>query len=306
MKKIVFVALSLFFLSSCWINDDITKKDSPTTGYLKLMFDEGLALHVNSQVNAFKNTYTHAEIELVASNELDCIQALYNDSCKAIVISRPFSEKEINQFKSSNIVLNPSQIAKEAIAFIVPKNFTDSTISLIQIIQLLKGQDSLYISGKHLEIVFDQQNSGNTRFLKDTLLAGANFGNNCSASTSTRELIELISQSNGKIGVCSYAWFSDKDDPKCKALLEKVNLLAVAKEPNSTSFMPDQSNIATGDYPLVRNIYFIRRSAEFSLAKGLQTFIAGPVGQLMFLKQGLVPNRQEERLIELDLTPIPQ
>ena len=68
--------------------------------------------------------------------------------------------------------------------------------------------------------------------------------------------------------------------------------------------MPDQSNIATKAYPLCRTICIIRRSAEFSLGKGIETFIAGPTGQLMFLKQGLPPNRQEERLIEVDMTPL--
>ena len=48
----------------------------------------------------------------------------------------------------------------------------------------------------------------------------------------------------------------------------------------------------------------IHHSAEFSLGKGIETFIAGPTGQLMFLKQGLPPNRQEERLIEVDMTPL--
>ena len=53
--------------------------------------------------------------------------------------------------------------------------------------------------------------------------------------------------------------------------------------------MPDQSNIATKDYPICRTICIIRRSAEFSLGKGIETFIAGEKGQLMFLKQGLPP-----------------
>jgi len=306
MKKVLLFSFFVLMLSSCWINDDITKKDSPTTGYLKLFFEEGLDLHLKSQTQAFNATYKHAQFDLIASNELECIQSLFNDSCKAIFISRALTEKEINQFKASNIVVNSSLVAKEAIAFIIPKTFADSTISVSQLIDLLKGNDSSYIAGKHIEIVFDNQNSGNTRFLKDSLISGLAFGKNCSATNSTKELVELIANSTHKIGVCSYAWFSDKDDSRCRALLDNVNFLAVSKSNEGIAYMPDQSNIATGDYAFVREIHFIRRTAEFSLAKGLQTFIAGPTGQLMFLKQGLVPNRQEERLIEVDLTPIPQ
>ena len=83
-----------------------------------------------------------------------------------------------------------------------------------------------------------------------------------------------------------------------------MKILAVSKKDFEKAFMPDQSNIATRDYPLLRNICIIRRSSEFTLGKGIETFIAGPVGQLMFLKQGLPPNRQEERLIEIDMSPL--
>ena len=89
-----------------------------------------------------------------------------------------------------------------------------------------------------------------------------------------------------------------------KEFLKTVKILAVSRKDNETGFMPDQTNIATNDYPLLRNICIIRRSSEFTLGKGIETYIAGPIGQIMFLKQGLPPHRQEERLIEVDMTPL--
>ena len=97
---------------------------------------------------------------------------------------------------------------------------------------------------------------------------------------------------------------SDKDDTTTKEFLKRVKILALSKNTNETAYMPDQSNIATNDYPLMRTFCIIRRSSEFTLGKGVETFIAGPIGQLLFLKQGLVPNRQEERVIEVDLSPL--
>ena len=195
-------------------------------------------------------------------------------------------------------------MAQDAIAIIVHKNFSDSTISIQQLKQLLKGNDSNYVKGKHINVVFDNQNSGNTRHLKDSLLPKINFGKNCSALKNTPELITSISQNSLSIGICDFAWLSDRDDVTTKAFLKNVKILAVSKKDFEKAYMPDQSNIATHDYPLLRTICIIRRSSEFTLGKGIETFIAGPVGQLMFLKQGLPPNRQEERLIEIDMTPL--
>ena len=304
MKSIFALIVFSFFLLSCGLNDDNRKKDSPTSGKVNLFFDEGLTLHINNQIYTFKSTYSNADITLRSSNERECIEALYNDSSKVIAISRPLTEKEMQQFKSKNIIPQTSTVAGDAIAFVVSKDFADSTISIPELIELLKGNDSTFIKGQHINVVFDNPNSGSTRQLKDSLIPTQGFGKNCKALNNTPELIKAISTNSLAIGVCDYAWLSDKDDNTTKEFLKSVKILAVSRKNNEISYMPDQSNIATKDYPICRTICIIRRSAEFSLGKGIETFIAGEKGQLMFLKQGLPPNRQEERLIEVDMTPL--
>jgi phosphate transport system substrate-binding protein len=304
MKHFFAFSLLSVLLASCGMKDDITKKDSPTSGKLSIFYDEGLKLHIENQVFTFKATYKHADITTVASNEKACIEALYNDSCKVIAITRMLSEKELRQFKAKNIYPESSVVARDAIAFIVPLSFPDSTISVEALAQILKGNDSAYVAGKHISVIFDNQNSGSTRQLKDSLVPTGNFGSNCSAVNNTQELINAVAASAHSIGVCDYAWLSDKDDTTTKEFLQKVKILAISRGNAKLAYMPDQSNIATGDYPFCRSICIIRRSPEFSLGKGIETFIAGDKGQLMFLKQGLAPNRQEERLIEVDMTPV--
>lgn len=301
---LLFFALA-FVMVSCGFNDDITKKDSPTTGKISLFYDEGITLHINNQINTFKTTYTYADITLKCTNEKLAVEALFNDSAKVIAISRTLSKEELDKFKQKNISVNTSVVAQDAIAIIVNKNFPDSLISLEKLKALLSGNDSLYVKNKHIKVIFDNQNSGSARQLKDSLLgSNVSFGKNCSASETTPQLVKAISETTLSIGVCDYAWFSDKDDLNTKEFLKTVKILAVSKSDNQTAYMPDQSNIATFDYPLLRNICIIRRSSEFTLGKGIETFIAGPIGQLMFLKQGLPPHRQEERLIEIDMTPL--
>ncbi len=304
MKTLFSLSLLSLLFVSCGINDDITKKDSPTSGKLTLYYDEGLTLHIQNQVYTFQSTYKNADIKPVSSDEKACIEALFNDSCKAIAITRNLSEDELKKFKSKNLYPQTSVVAKDAIAFIVSKNFPDSAISLSQLTELLKGNDSNYVKGTSIGIVFDDQNSGSTRQLKDSLLPKSSFGKNCSAVNSTPQLVEVVAANSHIIGVCDYAWLSDKDDTNTQKFLKTVKILAVSRKSNETAYMPDQSNIATFDYPLCRNICIIRRSAEFSLGKGIETFIAGEKGQLMFLKQGLPPTRQEERVIEFDMAPL--
>jgi len=304
MKAYFIIIIAAIVFNSCGMQDDITKQDSPTSGIANLFFDEGLTLHIKNQIYTFRTTYKYADINLRSSNEKECIEALYDDSSKVIAISRALTEKELSQFKAKNIYPQTSFVAGDAIAFVVSKDFAYSTISLQEITELLKGNDSTFMKGQRIKIVFDNANSGSTRQLKDSLISNTNFGSNCSTVKNTTELIKAIASNSLAIGVCDYAWLSDKDDTTTKEFLKSVKILAVSKRNNETAYMPDQSNIATKDYPLCRTICIIRRSAEFSLGKGIETFIAGPTGQLIFLKQGLPPNRQEERLIEVDMTPL--
>lgn len=295
---------SCLLLTACGLNDDITKKDSPTTGKVNLYFDEGLTLHINNQINTFKTTYEYADIQLKSTTENDCIAGLFNDSCKVIAITRELTQSELEKFNAKNIHTETSVIAKDAIAIIVSKEFADSTISINELTELLKGNDSSFVKGKRTNIIFDNQNSSSSHYLKNNVLSNQAFGKNCSATNTTPELMKKIAANPNAIAICDYAWLSDKDDTTTKEFLKSIKILALSKNNNVTAYMPDQSNIATGDYPFIKTLCIIRRAGDFSLAKGIQTFIAGEKGQLMLLKQGLPPNRQEERVIEINMEPL--
>ena len=100
LNKLFLFIISATLFMSCGMNDDITKKDSPTTGKINMFFDEGLTPHINNQISTFKTTYTYAEINLVSTDEKACIEALFNDSAKVIAISRLLSEEEIGIVES--------------------------------------------------------------------------------------------------------------------------------------------------------------------------------------------------------------
>ncbi len=53
MKFAITLFVSTLFLASCGLKDDITKKDSPTSGKVNLFFDEGLTLHIKNQIYTF-------------------------------------------------------------------------------------------------------------------------------------------------------------------------------------------------------------------------------------------------------------
>ena len=272
--------------------------NSPTAGELKVFCEDGMFLHVRNQAYTFEKIYYNSKIEVHYVNEKQAIEGLYNDSCKVIVISRVLSADEIKKFNAKNIYPTQVCVAKSALAFVVPVNSADSVISFDKIKKIISGADTSY------KVVFDNDNSGATRFLKDSLLGGKPFGKNCFALKNTTELINHIGATKNTIGVLDYAWLSDSDDSISKAFLSNVKILAVSASGSKTAYMPDQSNIQTGDYPFCRWVYATRRSADFTLGTGFSLFVAGQKGQIMFTKQGLIPFVQPNREVEINTNPL--
>jgi ABC-type phosphate transport system substrate-binding protein len=298
-SRILSLVSCLLLLTSCNTSTKTSEiPNTPTSGELEVFCEDGMFLHIRNQAYTFEKIYYNSKINVQYVNEKQAIEGLYNDSCKVIVISRVLSTDEVKKFNAKNIYPTQVCVAKSALAFVVSSNSLDSVISIDKIKRIISGEDTSY------NMVFDNDNSGTTRFLKDSLLQGKAFGKNCFALKNTTELISHISKNKNTIGVLDYAWLSDSDDSTSKAFLTGVKILAVSAQGSKTAYMPDQSNIKTGDYPLCRWVYATRRCADFTLGTGFSLFVAGQKGQIMFTKQGLIPFVQPNREVEVNTNPL--
>lgn len=313
-------------LVSCFIlftscSDPYFKNDfednSPTSGKLNIFYDEGLHVQVNNQAYMFEANYPSAELNLFATSENEAVDMLYKDSCKIIVISRPLNEKEIKAFASKDLTPRFSMVAKSGIAFITNIETPIRYMDCWQVRQLLAGKEMKDSNGVELKtsVLFDRKNSSVIHYLGDSLMKGEKFGANCSVLGSTKESIDFVIQNKNAIAVIDFAWLSDTDDSLYKALKSKIKFIAIGnnysclttdisqispKKENTYEY-PNQSSFKLGTYPFTRGVYVIRRSGEFTLGKGFETFVASPQGQMAFLKQGLLPAKQQERNITINL-----
>lgn len=309
MRKLFVLICTLLVLAAC---DNYYKNDyrdnSPTSGQLKVFHAEGLSLHINNQAYTFSALYPNVKIQCVQTSETDAIDALLKDSCKAIVINRLLGEKEVTAFAQKQLSPRYSPLAKSGVALITNSNTSLKKLTVAEIKSLLQGElivkDSL---GNNLKLrsVIDNKNSAVSHYLLDSLLYQKQFGPNCFAVDNSLQLLDEISQNKNTIGFIDFAWLSDSDDKLFKKYQDQIKFVAVGRT-DTIYFEPNQSSFKTGEYPFTRTIYLLRRSDDFSLAKGFEAFMAGPKGQLTFLKQGLLPVRQAERIINVNMEPITQ
>ncbi len=299
----------IFCLVSC---DNYFKNDyddnSPTSGKLKIYYDEGLELHVKNQAVTFESQYANARLYLVQASETDAVQALYTDSCESIVLSRSLTDKEQKVFESKNYFPKYSVVAKSGVALITNNSTNIKKLSYNQVIALLTKPFEIKDSvGNNIviKVIFDKNNSSVVHYLKDSVLKGNNFSANCNILNSTIESINFVAENKNTIAFIDYAWLSDGDDSLFKANQNKIRFISVACAGNDSIFeYPSQSSFKLNTYPFTRKVYVYRKVGDFTLAKGFESFVAGPKGQLTFLKQGLLPGRQSERQININTKPI--
>jgi len=294
----------LLALGAC---ENYKDKNSPTTGKLNVYYDEGLELHVKNQLLTFEDQYPDAHVQLFRSSENEAVQALYNDSCEAIVISRLLNDNESKAFASKGFSPKHSAIAKSGIALITNVGTPVSQLAFNDVTDLVTNpaymaKDSAGNSIQ-MKVLFDKKNSAVLHYVQDSLLKGKKLSANCNILNSSLESINYVARNKNTIALIDFAWLSDVDDSIYKANKTKVKFIALGK-PNSNSFYyPDQSNFKLGLYPLTRTVYVIRKTGDFTLAKGYESYMAGPKAQLTFLKQGLLPARQGERAVHVNMGP---
>lgn len=296
----------LFLISACstpYFKNDYVD-NSPTSGKLKVFYDEGLKLHVENQAYTFEAQYPRADIETYAVQENEAIDAFYKDSCKAMVISRPLNEKEVKAFASKQMHPAFSKVAYTGLAFITNRKTGLYKLSFDTLQTGLSSTFFLLDSSKQshpIYFIFDHPNSAVIHYVQDSILKDKKLSANSRALNNSLEVIRYVAQHPYSVGIIDFAWLSDVDDSLYKAFEPQIDFVAVSAKGSTQFSKPSQSSFKTGEYPFTRTLYLYRRTDDFSLAKGFETFVAGPKGQMTFLKQGLLPYQQQERSIQVNM-----
>jgi phosphate transport system substrate-binding protein len=81
--------------------------------------------------------------------------------------------------------------------------------------------------------------------------------------------------------------------------IDKINLLSVLNTEDNKYYAPTQSNIATAQYPLARDLFIVDAQGFKGLGMGFASFVSSEIGQRITLKSGLVPVRFPSRKIRV-------
>lgn len=304
-QTIQFLALLLVF-AACEQPKDKSGKvlDTPTTGEITIMVDEGYRPIVESSIDVFDSIYKQAKINALYVSEGEAVSALLRDSVDVIVITRQLAADEMKFFESRGFKPKITPVAYDALAFILHPDNPNLVFTKQQMNDLLTGKitqwnqlDSKSKLGD-IRLVFDHPLSGTVRYVKDSVIAGAALTPNATALKTNEEVINYVAKNKSALGVISANWISDTDDGGVQKFLKDIKLADIAEAPGKEGYGPYQAYLAKNWYPYKRTVYIINAQARNGLGLGFASYLAAD-GQRIVLKDGLLPANGVTRLIQV-------
>lgn len=294
MKKylfsIGFLALSIFFVTCKNEQKNGEIKETYATGSTSVFVEESIVPVFDDINQVFMNTYDKANVTIVPQTENEIVNYILQDSVKIAVLPRMLNDRELKPFEGKKVI-NQTAFAKDAIIFVNSKNSQDSIINLTEIIELIKNPD---LKSDHV-FVFDNINSSLTQYFKNK--AGVTeFGDNVYFAKDTKEVVSYTSKNPKAIGIVGINWLLQPDE-EIQNVKKDLKSMSVFNEIDKKYYLPTQSTIADGSYPLIRELFVIEAQGFSGLGKGISSFAASDRGQRIVLKSGLFPIKQPTREI---------
>jgi phosphate transport system substrate-binding protein len=303
----IFCVCLLTFVA-CNQNQSGEPDDTPTSGKINISVDETFKPIIDTEINTFASIYKYAKINVSYKSEGNAFRDLADDSARIIIVTRELTPQEKKHFEEIKLFPHITKIAYDAVAFVTNNSNPDTQFTDDQVKKIITGEISTWkqlnakLGNAPIQIIFDNNNSGTLRFLKE-YSGEKNLSKNSSASNSSEAVIDYVSKNKNALGVLGVTWVSDRRDSTLMSFVDKVRVVEISPPDSSEGrgnyYKPYQAYIATKYYPLWRTVYIISREARAGLGTGFASFVASDKGQRIILKSGLVPASQPVRLVEL-------
>ena len=295
--------------------------------------DDGFKNILEEEIEVFEYTYPDASILPKYVSESEAIDALMQDSIDAIIITHEFSDAQKKRIRDVyKRVVKQRCIAVDAVALIVNKDNPIDRLTMEELEKIMSGEintwDQLALADtNNIQIVFDNANSSTVMYMREKFNNGKTFSSNprlhVFAENNNAEVFDAVKNNPNALGIISVSWLGDSleyarkvpvaerieayendNEPYEQKLTTEVRVLGIQNptELNDSSlvaYKPYQAYIATGDYPLFRQVWMITTASNSTIMKSFYDFVTGFVGQKIISQTGILPYQMNPRIIEL-------
>ena len=282
--------------------------DTPTSGTTMISVDESFRPIIDSEISVFESIYPQAGIFVNYCDEVEALNLLLRDSVRAAITTRTLTPVERESFESRKLFPKEIKIATDGIAIIVNRANKDTLFSIQTLRKILTGE---IVRWKDLNpesplgdihVMFDNPQSSTVRFLVDSICKGSHLSEQVRSKLRNTDVVNYVAENRNALGIIGTSWISNQRDSSCMVFLNKVCVAGISREATANrnnSYQPYQAYIATGQYPLQRDVYILLTEPRSGLATGFASFLTSDRGQRIILKSGIMPATQPVRVVQM-------
>lgn len=280
----------LFIFISCGKSDK--PQDNATSGEITIACDFSYTPIAKALINVFESDYPRAKINLISTTEVNALLLLKLDSVQLVFVGNKLDSSLIYYFKKKRYKIEETQVAFDGIAFLANPKSTFLQIEKVKLRQLLTNKKS------NVNLVIDKGNSSNYNFIK-SWISPDTITENLFSATNFDEMVNYVSENYNAIGITGSSLISEDLNPTVQETLKKIEVIGIFNDSTREATYPYPDYFARNVYPFERSINMIYNANYFGLAKGFAAFSAGPKGQRIVLKFGLLPDRMPSRDVKI-------
>jgi phosphate transport system substrate-binding protein len=283
------------------------------TGALDVLVTESHLPLVQRLVADYGSVYPEAVITPRGTTTRAAFVDMINDSVHCVVVDRRMNDEERNAAAEGKLTVIETEIARDGLAVLVHPSNNLSSLSMETIRRILSGETGLWNSIPEskikgvIELCLTGKNSGMYELLTRHFFKLEKEASLAAIATSQQGIIDYVAAHPEGIGIISYAAWRDTSRPGDQAGKRKVRMLDLVAPDGrggEVAVQLNQRNIYDRTYPLTYSLFMYTSERTPGTAYGFSAFVAGDVGQRVFLYAGLVPKAMPYRTIQLTQEPM--
>jgi len=288
---------------------------STVKGSASVQADESLEPVARLEVEDFQRSYPDAAIRLSVAHAREAVVNFLNDSVRVIILGRELNREErayidARKGKKDAIDVTEWRVALDAVAVIVHKENPSTRLRTGELDSIFSGYTRTWpAAGRKalpVEPVVPDVNSSVNEVFRERVMGGRPFASSVTVLTESRRVIDEVAGVRGAIGIVGLSSLRGRDHEVAVVSVSDPSHRPDTLLAPGQYFSPAQAHVFRRYYPLTRPVMIYRREFRTDVGYGLISYINSPPGQKIFLNNGLVPQTQPVRIVELTSEQVKQ
>lgn len=284
----LFILLPLLVLPACRPDQQKAAGPAPPPSThhaaLTIKGSDTMVHLVSSWAEQYMKASPKAQVSVTGGGSGTGFAALINGTTDICAASRPIQTKEIGQAKDKGITPKEIAVARDAIVVIVhPKNPV-GTMTMQQAGDIFSGKFSRWsqVGGPSEAIIplSRESSSGTYVFFQEHVLKKADYTVNARLMPGTSAMAMAVAADETAVGYTGLGYALEMKD--------SVRMVSIKKTQDAPAVVPSEETVASGAYPISRELYFYTNGEAHGAAKDFVEFCLSATGQQIVRETGYV------------------